>query len=589
MLKPRYYQQESHDAVIDWVKKTKESCVIELPTGAGKSVVVAMIANSMHQISNGKHVLCIVPKKELVEQNAEKLRLIGGQCSMFSASVGETCLKHALVVGTPVSIKNQIHRFGSKFCAVIIDECHQITPTVKSIIESLQQHNPNLRVIGLSATPYRLGSGFVFEIDQDGKILEESQAKNPYFKRLVYRLEARELIEQGFLSSPVVGATNEHYDTSGLTLNKTVNFDAATVDKAFIGKGRLTSSIVADVVEKSANRKGVMFFAATIQHAHEIMESLPPEKSAIVTGETPTSERELILLRFKNQALKYLVNVAVLTTGFDAPHTDVIAILRATESVSLLQQIIGRGLRIAPNKTECLVLDYAENIERHCPGGDIFNPKIEVSGGGEVGTPIDAKCPACNGVNKFSKRRDLEKNTPIDENGYVLDLEGNRVEIEGVGHFPAHYGRRCTFTIVSRGVIERCNYRWTFKECPECEHENDIAARYCQKCKVELIDPNEKLKLEHAKIKDASVLQTEEVLSVEYSPTISKAGNECLKVKFITPTRSFIVWFNKATPKQTALHVEFDVMWGAGIKTVTYRKEADGFFKVYGYNKDVVV
>jgi DNA repair protein RadD len=588
MINPRYYQQESHDSVISWVKSTAESCVIELPTGAGKSVVVAMIANTLNQISKGKHVLCIVPKKELVEQNAEKLRLVGGQCSMFSASVGETCLKHALVVGTPVSIKNQLHRFGSKFCAVIIDECHQITPTVKTIIEALREHNPNLRVIGLSATPYRLGQGFVYGIDQNGKMLDESQAKEPYFKRLVYRLEARELIEQGFLSNPVIGATNTHYDTSGLTQNRMGNFDSSTVDKAFIGKGRLTSSIVADIVEKSQGRKGVMIFAATIQHAHEILESLPKEISAIVTGEPDKKhERKLNIELFQSQKIKYIVNVDVLTTGFDAVHVDVVAMMRATESVALLQQIIGRGLRICDGKTDCLVLDYAENIERHCPDGDVFNPEIKASGGGEVGVPVKAKCPSCNGVNEFSKRRDVDKEQPIDANGYLLDLEGNRIEVEGLGAMPAHYGRRCTFTVVNRGVIDRCSYRWTFKECEECGFENDIASRYCQSCKCEIIDPNAKLKLEHAQIKDASILQTEECLDVNVTPTLSKAGNDCLRVKFTTPTRVFMVWFNKSTPKQTIIYAEFDSWFNFGIKTVTYQKDKTGFFKVYGYNKEV--
>ena len=359
MIKPRHYQQESHDAAMAHVRKSALPCVIELPTGAGKSVVVAMLADSLHQISKGKSVLCIVPSKELVEQNADKIKAIGHDVSLFSASAGETCLKNALVVGTPVSIKNQIHRFGSKFCAVIIDECHKITPTVKTIVTAIYEQNPNVRVIGLSATPYRMSTGFVYGIGVDNETIEES--KNPYFSKLVYRLDAKDLIEQGFLSQPVIGSIGQHYDTSELVLNKIGNYDATTVDKAFVGKGRLTADIVADVVAQSTNRKGVMFFAATVQHAYEILESLPRDMAAIVTGETPASERELTLLRFKNQVLKYIVNVSVLTVGFDCPHVDVIAILRATESVALLQQIIGRGLRIAPDKADCLILDYAEH------------------------------------------------------------------------------------------------------------------------------------------------------------------------------------------------------------------------------------
>ena len=102
-----------------------------------------------------------------------------------------------------------------------------------------------------------------------------------------------------------------------------------------------------------------MLFAATVRHAEEVMASLPPDLSAMITGDTPKGERASIIARFKARRIKYLVNVAVLTTGFDAPHVDVIAILRKTESVGLLQQIIGRGLRLHDDKRDCLVLDYA--------------------------------------------------------------------------------------------------------------------------------------------------------------------------------------------------------------------------------------
>ena len=167
-MKLRPYQQEAHDAAIDWIKQRTEPCVLELPTGSGKSLIVAAIANTLHKVSNGKHILCLVPSKELLEQNAEKYRDTGNECSLFSASVGETCVKHPVVFGTPVSVKNKVHHFGSKFCAVVLDEAHKITPTVKSIIESIKEHNPNLRVIGLSATPYRLGDGYIYQIDEKG-------------------------------------------------------------------------------------------------------------------------------------------------------------------------------------------------------------------------------------------------------------------------------------------------------------------------------------------------------------------------------------------------------------------------------------
>ncbi len=575
-MRMRPYQQQAHDDCIAWVRKNTAPCVLELPTGAGKSIIVAEIANSLNKVSKGKHVLCIVPSKELLEQNADKIIATGNAVSLFSASVGETCLANPLVVGTPVSIKNQIDRFGSQFCAVIIDECHKITPTVIHIIDQLQVFNENLRIIGLSATPYRMSTGYIFKHDLRGVALHESKTRDSYFDRLIYKITARELIQQGYLCQPIVGAINsQHYETLNMQTNAMGNFSKDDIDKAYHGKGRLTAEIVADVIEQSRDRKGVLFFAATIQHAGEIMESLPPELSAIVTGGTPAREREIILLKFKAQILKYLVNVAVLTTGFDAPHCDVVAILRATESAALLQQIIGRGLRLSDEKQDCLVLDYAENIERHCPDGDVFNPDIKTSNSLEFnGEYLIARCPECGLLNE-TKPRDNDAGFGIDDNGYFVDLQGNRIVTEH-GFFPAHHSRSCQ--------SELCNYKWSFKPCHECGHENDVAARYCGGCKEELIDPNEKLVRQYRERKsDPYQSQTDEVLDMKVKPTISKAGNECLRVEFTTAWRTFTVFFTPKIPRDYNSFMTVTINGTKPPETVTYQKEGD-FYKVHNYN-----
>ena len=575
-MKMRPYQQQAHDDCIAWVRKNTAPCVLELPTGAGKSIIVAEIANSLNKVSKGKHVLCIVPSKELLEQNADKIIATGNAVSLFSASVGETCLANPLVVGTPVSIKNQLERFGSQFCAVIIDECHKITPTVIHIIDQLQVFNENLRIIGLSATPYRLSTGYIFKHDLRGVALHESKTRDPYFDRLIYKITARELIQQGYLCQPVVGAIHsKHYETLTMQTNAMGKFSKDDIDKAYHGKGRLTAEIVADVIEQSRDRKGVLFFAATIQHAGEIIESLPPELSAIVTGGTPAREREIILLKFKAQILKYLVNVAVLTTGFDAPHCDVVAILRATESAALLQQIIGRGLRLSDGKQDCLVLDYAENIERHCPDGDVFNPDIKTSNSVEFnGEYLIARCPECGLLNE-TKPRDNDAGFGIDDNGYFVDLQGNRIVTEH-GFFPAHHSRSCQ--------SELCNYKWSFKPCHECGHENDVAARYCGGCKEELIDPNEKLVRQYRERKsDPYQSQTDEVLDMKVKPTISKAGNECLRVEFTTAWRTFTVFFTPKIPRDYNSFMTVTINGTKPPETVTYQKEGD-FYKVHNYN-----
>jgi len=573
MLRP--YQQEAHDAAIAWVRKYKAPCVLELPTGAGKSHVIAAMANTLHEISKGKHILCIQPSKELLEQNSDKYRATGNQCSLFSASVGAICLKHPVVFGTEKTIKNRLHRFGNQFCAIILDEAHRITPTIIEIINAIRTENPNLRVIGLSATPYRMGSGYIYKQDERGI----ATGHDGYFMQRVYMLPARYLIENGYLTQPVVGAINSgHYETKNMQLNSMGKFSSSDIDKAYHGRGRLTSAIVADVVMQAQNRHGVMFFAATVQHAEEIMESLPPKLSAIVTGKTNKHDRALILERFKAKRIKYLVNVEVLTTGFDAPHVDVIAILRATESVALLQQIIGRGLRVAPNKQNCLVLDYAENVDRHCPDSDIFNPEIKEKTKSATEETLACLCPECKHINYFAKKDNPEK-LPINIHGYFIDLEGNTIDTEH-GATPAHFGRRCNgWNPVQGGGFERCEYRWTFKPCVHCNAENDIAARYCCECKGELIDPNEKLVADFiAHKKDPTQVQTDKVLSMMYKPMVSKAGNDCLKITFVTEHRTFDVYAVVGSPK----HKKFMELKSQPV-SVTYQKKGD-FFNVYGYN-----
>lgn len=587
----RPYQQEAYQAAIDWVRKSTDPCLVQSPTGSGKSHIIAAVAYKLHEISGGKHILCMAPSAELVTQNREKYLATGNPASIFSASAGEVSLRHPVVFATPGTAKNKVRRFGPQFCAVILDEAHRITPTVKYIIDHMQEQNPNLRVIGLSATPYRLGDGFIYAMDEDGKPTGEHACKDPYFTARVYTIHERDLIDQGFLTAPSIGEIGaDSYETLHMEVNRRGQFDSAQVDQAFHGHGRKTSRIVADVVAQSRNRQGVMIFAATVQHAQEVMASLPPKLSAIVTGSTAQKDRQRIIAKFKAREIKYLVNVSVLTTGFDAPHVDVIAILRATESVSLLQQIIGRGLRIDDGKDDCLVLDYAENIDRHCPDGDLFSPEIRASYKGSESETIPADCPECGTHNEFSVRPNTD-GFEIDQWGYFLDLAGNRIETEH-GPMPAHFGRRCQGLQKQGPTFVQCPHRWTFKECPHCGEDNDIAARYCKSCRGEIVDPNEKLRIEFKALKrDPTRIQTDRVVSWETKPTVSRKGNECVVATYTTEYRSFTVWYHPhvkgGAPR--AQWVQFCEATNNGEDmpaTITYCKDKDsGFYRVFDYGR----
>jgi DNA repair protein RadD len=555
-MKPRDYQIAAVDAAIDWIKKCLDPAVLDLATGAGKSFIIALVAKWLEE-NTGKKTLVLAPSKELVEQDREKYLATGYPASVYCASI-EKCLKHNVVFGTPQTVGNSIEKFGNNFVCVIIDEGDGITPTVKKIISEIRKKNPKLRVLGLTATPYRLGSGYIYAYDQTDKPMMEHECIDPYYQKLLYRVDAHELIQRGYLTQPHADMDHvEGYDTSNLQLNNRGQFDPRDIEQAFEGKGRLTSFIVADIVQKAHRRNGVLIFAATVHHAHEIMESLPPENCEIITGSTGKNDRELILSRFKRRQFKYLVNVSVLTVGFDAPHIDFIAILRATESVRLLQQIIGRGLRLVDpatagnldaiadsKKPDCLVADYAGNIERHCPDGDLFNPKITARRRGDGSYIVESKCPECGFNNEFNGRPNPDEFN-IDDNGYFTDLSGERIETEH-GFMPGHFGRRCYGHSIIKGLNERCGYRWTVKTCHECEYENDITARYCEVCRAEIVDPNTKLQIEFTKIKkDPYTPTSDKVLAWKPQKWTSQAGNTTLRIDFTTEYRTFSVWYKQ--------------------------------------------
>jgi len=311
---------------------------------------------------------------------------------------------------------------------------------------------------------------------------------------------------------------------------------------------------VQNVIDKTHGRKGVMLFASTVRHAEEIMASLPSDNSMMLGGDINMEKaiREKLINDFKQQRFKYIVSVGTLTTGFDAPHVDAIAVLSATESESLFQQIIGRGLRLSEDKEDCLILDYAENITRHELHFDIFEPKIQTTKQ-EGGKCIEVECPACHCINTFSIRK-LDASQKLDEQGFLLDLAGNKIiydfdKDDTPIYQTGHHGRRCNGLVTSRinrGELERCEYRWAFKKCDNCGHENDTAARYCEvkECKAELVDPNSKLTSFHAQAKrDPYGKYTERVLFFTVKKKISEAGNETLMCDYTTPTASFRVFF----------------------------------------------
>lgn len=586
------------------MRRSIDPVLIDAAPAAGKSFMIAYIANELHRIS-GKRVLCLAPSAELVKQNHEKFIMTGERASIFSASAGYKSTRHVVVFGTPLTVKNAISRFcrqgNDGFCAVVIDECHGLTPTIQSIVDAMRDANPNLRVIGLSGTPYRLGSGYVFRVwpdDANGisRTNDDSKARDPYFMKCCYRVSAREMLDQGFITPMEIGQIHaERYDTSGIEMLPNGTLNTETVERAFVGHGRKTAAIVADAMDTARDRPGgIMYFASTVRHAEEVLASLPPETSAMVTGET--ANRKDIIQRYRDGKIRHLVSVGTLTTGFDVSHTETIVLLRYTESAALLQQILGRAWRLHPGKATSLLLDFANNVERHFPDGDIYNPDIKAGKAAGDGDPIEAHCPDCGHINEFKLHPDYV-DYQRDANGYCMDVFGERIATE-FGPLSAHYGRRC-FGVVQvgpAGQYDRCNYRWTSKECPHCGEPNDIAARFCCACKGEIVDPNEKLVSDFKAMKrDPTRLQTDVVLSVDFREGVSQRGAKTIRADWRTNFRHFSTWHmpdatHSKGMRDWALFADATNKGTQAPATITYRKDADsGFFRIFAFNQSADV
>ncbi|HEY1078467.1 MAG TPA: DEAD/DEAH box helicase, partial [Bdellovibrio sp.] len=326
MYKLRDYQQQAVQNVIKYFQKTREPAVIVLPTGAGKSLVIAELA----RIAQGR-VLVLAHVKELVEQNHEKYTSYGLEAGIFSASLGKKDHSQKAIFGSVQSIARAGDDFFNNFSLVVIDECHRVaeegSTQYQEVIQKLKERNPNLCVLGLTATPYRLGLGWIYEFSNAGEIKSD---KKRFFKQCVYELPLSYMIKNKYLTTPVkVDIPVTSYDFSDLK-TKNGTYSSTEIEEILRNQNRLTPLIIKNIIDitEKFDRKGVMIFSGTVKHAEEIMTYLPAHDARVVLGDTEIRDREAIINEFKERKFKYLVNVSVLTTGFDAPHVDVIAILR---------------------------------------------------------------------------------------------------------------------------------------------------------------------------------------------------------------------------------------------------------------------
>lgn len=384
----RGYQTDAVAAAWSFLCSQAGSPVICAPTGSGKSWMISQLCKDAVERFNGR-VLVTCHRKELIVQDADKIRILlpGMDIGVYSAGLCARDLDHDIVVCGIQSVYKRALEFGSRQL-VLADEAHLVPHDgegmYRTFVNDLRSANPRLRMVGLTATPFRLDSGPLCRPDG-------------IFQKICYSANIREMIADGWLCNLTTKPAEATIDTSGIRVagGEFVSYESL---RAFDQRGIVEASCQ-EIGAKTRDRKSVLIFCSGVSHAYHVkqaIESISGEPCGIVTGESTPLERGAALGDFKNRRLRFLVNIDVLSHGFDCPCIDAIAVLRATMSPGLFCQICGRGFRTHPEKVDgCLVLDFGENIKRHGPIDAIDYGKPKGHGNGHAGKAPTKTCPNC--------------------------------------------------------------------------------------------------------------------------------------------------------------------------------------------------
>ena len=399
----RPYQQEAVDAVYRHLREKDTNPCVVIPTAGGKSLCLAQVAKDA-VVRWGGRVMILQHVKELAEQNSEKLRSICPELKVgvYSAGLNSRDTEEPVIVAGIQSVYNKVELF-KPFDLIMVDEAHLIPSDgegrYRTFLAAAKAKNPNVRLIGWTATPFR----------ESGMICKPENLLN----EICYEIGVKDLINSGYISKITAKAGTARADLEHLHI-RGGEFVAEDVEKA-MGEERVVVNACREIVELTKNRKTCLIFCASVAHCRKVAKLISEfsgEECAIVTGETPPDERANTIARLRGEGLsvdlfgvpdkplRYCCNVGVMTTGTDIPNIDTVCLLRPTASANLYVQAIGRGFRLSPKtgKTECLVLDYGKNVERFGPI-DMLNIKEPHRGTGEA---LAKECPECHTMVQLS-------------------------------------------------------------------------------------------------------------------------------------------------------------------------------------------
>jgi DNA repair protein RadD len=342
--------------------------IIVAPTAFGKSIVIAHIAKGI-----GEKVLVLQPSKELLEQNYNKFIFFGGSASIYSASMGQKELGD-ITYATIGSIINIAHKFREMGVSkIIIDECDRYPREKSGQLRRFVDGMKATHILGLTATPLKLQSN-MSDTGPYSKLvmLTNRSSKGAFFKHIIHVAQIQDTVKLGFWT-PLVYQSYD-FDTGALVFNSSgAEFTNDSIARAY--ENQNIEDKIVNKVREIEDRKSILVAVPTIEQATKLAGRIP--MAAVVTGETPTQDRNRIIEEFRNQKIRVIVQVNVLTVGFDYPELDCLITARPTASISWWYQFVGRGTRIHENKKDCLVVDFVGSVERFGKVEDLYYKEDE--------------------------------------------------------------------------------------------------------------------------------------------------------------------------------------------------------------------
>ncbi len=403
MITLRDYQRRTIDQLYKWFADVHEGhpC-IELPTGSGKSHIVAELCKEAIQKWPETRILMLTHVKELIEQNANKMRQHWSEAPLgiYSAGMGQRDIGEPITFAGIQSVRNKSDQIGH-VDLVLIDECHLVSHKqeggYRKLLDNLTRINPALRVVGLTATPYRMGHGYITD-------------PPALFSAIIAPVSIEELIYKKHLAPLRSKLTDHALSVDGVHKRGGEYIESEL--QAAVDTEHNNISTVDEVIKLAGERRSWLFFCAGVQHAHNVADALIERgiTAATIVGATPKAERERIVADFKAGKIKALTNANVLTTGFDHPDLDLIAMLRPTLSTGLYVQMAGRGMRPKSHTDHCLVLDFAGVVQTHGPITAV-NPK-KATGKGDGKAPVKV-CESCKELNHISAKECIACGEPF--------------------------------------------------------------------------------------------------------------------------------------------------------------------------------